>query len=414
MILSISKSNRKNIKKSKKIYNDKRISFAIVLQFCMLITNYTFKQVFKITSPGVRAMISGIFMVLVGIYFISIIKVVFDRVGKIFISSYLISFIIILLNMLFFPSNLQYLLEISFYLLLICMPIFIYYTAIYDKSILLEMLIKSSYYQMMLGIVFFIATDFSVIRYDMVFSYLILVPVETLLYKIYRDFSIVDVLLVFVGIMMIIIMGSRGPLLSLILFWFFLAIKYIHNSKNIVKYFITTCLFIAVIIIISLNFDIMIVKLNLILENMGFRSRTLRIFLSNSVDFSSGRINIYSFIVECIKERPLLGYGLAGDRVLLGGTYPHNFFLEVLVQFGVIIGGLIIILFIYFYINGIFNNKDEVETDLALLFFGIGFVQLLVSGSYLTSGNFWLFMSICINSTNTIKHKFYNDSEVNK
>lgn len=404
MIFSISKPNRANIEKNREIYNDKRISFAIVLQFCMLITNYTFKQVFKITTPSVRAMVSGIFMALVGIYFISIIKVVFNRAGNTFIKSYLISFIIISFNMLFFPSNFQYLLEISFYLLLICMPIFIYYTAIDDKSILLEMLIKSSYYQMMLGIVFFIATDFSVIRYDMVFSYLILVPVEILLYKIYRDFNFIDVLLVFAGIMMIIIMGSRGPLLSLVLYWIFLTIKHIRNSKNVVRHFIRSSLFIAVIIIVLMNFDLMIVKLDLVLKNMGFGSRTLRIFLSSSADFSSGRINIYSFIVECIKERPLLGYGLAGDRVLLGGTYPHNFFLEVLVQFGVIIGGLIIILFIYFCIKGMFNNKDEAETDLALLFFGIGFIQLLVSGSYLTSGNFWLFMSICMNSTNTIRY----------
>lgn len=414
MTFSISKSKEANSNKNKELYNDKKISFAIILQFCMLITNYTFKQLFKITDSNIRTMISGIFMALVGIYFISIIKVVFSRIGKAFINSYLISLIIILFNMLFFPNNFQYLLEISFYLLLICMPIFLYYAAIEDKSILLEMLIKSSYYQMMIGIIFFIATDFSVARYDMVFSYLILVPVEILLYKMYSDFNIIDILLFFVGLMMIIIMGSRGPMLSLAIYWILLVIKHIHNSENMVRYFIAFFLFVTIIRIIWLNFDIMVLKLDLILRNMGFSSRTLSIFLSDSVDFSSGRINIYSFIIGCIKERPFLGYGLAGDRVLLGGTYPHNIFLEILVQFGIIIGSLIIVLIIYLCIKAMFNNKDKVETDLALLFFGIGFVQLLVSGSYLTSGNFWLFMSICINSTNAIKYKSYNDLEVNK
>ena len=69
-----------------------------------------------------------------------------------------------------------------------------------------------------------------------------------------------------------------------------------------------------------------------------------------------------------------------------------------MVHFGIIIGSLVLITFIYCWFIGIFNNENKAEKDLATMFFGIGLVPLLVSGSYLTSSNFWLFMAVCISS----------------
>ena len=144
------------------------------------------------------------------------------------------------------------------------------------------------------------------------------------------------------------------------------------------------------------------------LQKFGFKSRTLTLML-HSTDFSTGRTALYSKTLKAISEKPFLGYGLAGDRVILGGTYPHNFFLEVIAQFGVIFGFLFSVLIIVLCIVGFFANKPVVR-DLTAIFFSIGFIHLLLSGSYLTSANFWLLIAIGFDSICLHKRKQVSDN----
>jgi len=64
-------------------------------------------------------------------------------------------------------------------------------------------------------------------------------------------------------------------------------------------------------------------------------------------------------------------------------------------QYGIIIGSLILItllgLIFYRFLKGS-NNKEKY-----FFAFSLGFLPLLVSGSYLTSYDFWLFLAIFIN-----------------
>lgn len=381
--------------------DDKNISFAIVFQFCLLITNYTYKLVFNISNPSTRAIVSSIFMIIAGVFFIRCINVVIKRIGRLFFTFYFATLLFVLSNMLLFFDNIQYIKSVSFYIFLICIPIFLYYFAIRDKSILLEMLLKSAYYQMTLGIIFFISSDLSVLRYDMVYSYLVLVPTVILLYKIYNKLKIIDIVLVGFGIFSIVVMGSRGPLLALIIFWIVLIANIIVKDKNYIKKIIYSIIVFIVLFLGIFYFKDIIYFFDTLLCKLGISSRTINILLDQNADFSSGRATIFKITIEQIRKRPITGYGLAGDRVFLDGTYPHNIFLEILSQFGVIVGGFIIIVTVLYWTYGIFMNKDKTNNDLAIIFFGVGLVQLFVSGSYLTSSNYWLFMAICVNSVHS-------------
>jgi O-antigen ligase len=382
---------------------DRKISFAIIFQFCMLITNYTFKHLFNITNTSIRETISFIFMLLVGAIFLKNLHIVFKRIGKLVIGVYFIFAFIFLINILIFNQNIEYIKNISFYFFLICLPTFLYYLAIENKVIFLKMIIKSAYYQIALGILFIITTDFTVGQYDMVYSYLILVPIIILLYKLYNKFNVLDFILVIFGVCSILIIGSRGPILSIILFnTVFLLINLFKNKMKI-KYGIN--LLLITIFFVFVYFDELLYKIDMFLRDYGISSRTMYLLMNNNADFSSGRLDIYKLTIEEILKKPILGYGLAGDRIFLNGTYPHNIFLEVLAQFGVVFGSLILIIFVFYWFIGMVLNKNKTERDLAIMFFGIGVVQLFVSGSYITSANFWLFMSICINSIHFRKNK---------
>jgi len=90
-----------------------------------------------------------------------------------------------------------------------------------------------------------------------------------------------------------------------------------------------------------------------------------------------------------------MGWGLAGEVSILG-AYSHNFFIEIMISSGVILGSIIIMIYIYHLIKNIqLSNK---ESRLLIIFwFSIGFIPLLVSGTYLTSIQFWVLLGLIIN-----------------
>jgi len=390
---------------------DKKISFAIVFQFSMLITNYTIKYVFSITTPSTREIISFTFMLIVGMLFLKNLNTVLKRIGKLFIGTYAIFAFIFLINMLMFTENMEYIIDASFWFFLICLPLSLYYIAIKNKGIFLDMLIKSAYYQIALAILFFTISIFKDPAYDMVYSYLIMVPIIILLYKNYNKLSILDSILILIGLFSIVAIGSRGPILSIILFSTTLIFVYSFQNRNKLKTIIISFLGFVTVTLGFVYFKELLYRVNILLINFGINSRTMYSLMNSNLDFLSGRGYIYELTVQKIFEKPIIGYGLAGDRIFLNGTYPHNIFLEVLSQFGIIIGFTIIIIFIFYWINGVLLNRNKEERDIAILFFGIGLVQLFISGSYISSSNFWLFMAICISSVHFKKNNIKYNSK---
>ncbi|SDD99350.1 O-antigen ligase like membrane protein [Bhargavaea beijingensis] len=383
---------------------DKKISFVLVFLLCILLVNYTFKDLFNIVNPMIRGLISLFFMSIVGILYLANLSLVLKRIGNYFLLTYIFFITIFLMNLLIFPEIKQYLPETLFWFFIICLPTALYYLAIQDKKIFLEMLLKSAYLQLLIGL-FFIVSFF--IRgtgnvYDMVFSYHISIPVILLLYKFFRERSVLDLILVVLGVLSILMIGSRGPLLSIIVF-ILLSILFQTYGRRKEGKSILFSLLIGVLISFGLLYlDKIIIMLERIFTSLGVDSRTLRIFTNDNIDFSTGRGPIYDATKEKILENPLWGHGILGDREFLNGTYPHNLFLELLAQFGIILGSiLIIIFFVYTFLS--FINKYKAERDLALLFFSIGVVQLFVSNTFWMSYNFWLFLAVCISSVHLPK-----------
>ena len=128
-----------------------------------------------------------------------------------------------------------------------------------------------------------------------------------------------------------------------------------------------------------------------ILQNFGINSRTLIYFSEGIITSDSGRGEIYDVVIEEIKQNPLFGYGLFADRVFVGGVYCHNIFLEMFVDFGVLIPSLLVILFVGYYWK-ILSVASSKEIQFFILLFLASIIPLLLSGSYLTDFKFPLFV----------------------
>src|SRR6185437_5009512 len=92
-----------------------------------------------------------------------------------------------------------------------------------------------------------------------------------------------------------------------------------------------------------------------------------------------------------------IGNGMTGDRVILGGAYAHNLFLELLLEYGIILGSIFSIILLYYLISSLFIKKKGVLYYLFFaVFFTTGFIKLQFSFSYTLEPTFFMMLALVI------------------
>ena len=141
------------------------------------------------------------------------------------------------------------------------------------------------------------------------------------------------------------------------------------------------------------------------LTNMNMSTRTVSLMTDETVFDDDARARLNQVGIGRIQENPVIGTGMVNDRIYIRdalsastsahGWYPHNFFIEVLMQFGCVLG---LILLFYFFRLLFRTYKNSPSTDaraVLLIFIGAYFFPLMFSGSYLEWNGFYALMGIC-------------------
>lgn len=103
---------------------------------------------------------------------------------------------------------------------------------------------------------------------------------------------------------------------------------------------------------------------------------------------SSGRDEVYSFIVAAIIDSPLLGYGTFAHWDKIG--QPHNLFLDLALQFGIPVGLMITLLVLALIIVNL--RSMTVEKEWLFVIFLYPVTLLMFSGGYLRLSIFWFLL----------------------
>ena len=82
-------------------------------------------------------------------------------------------------------------------------------------------------------------------------------------------------------------------------------------------------------------------------------------------------------VIDDIIQNPLLGIGISGDRRVLDDAYVHNFFIEIIANFGIILGSFIIVALIIFILKSLLT-RDNRSYRLVIIWFSLGFIHLMV------------------------------------
>lgn len=212
--------------------------------------------------------------------------------------------------------------------------------------------------------------------------------------------SKVDKYLSIIGILLLLFLGTRGPVVILLIFILgFFIFFYSYKSHKILK----RVLFLIVLSVFYFFLTPILLGLSYLSTSFGLSSRVFDSILANEIinfSESSGRNDIYMDIIEGIKNDPTgLGYGLGGDRLFTIQSYAHNFEIEILASFGIYLGGFLLLLLLLLFIISFKNSKCSSTILFWFCMFCYGFMTLQFSGTWINSVPFFVmlgyFVSLC-------------------
>ena len=374
---------------------DKKISTAIFVQFAVLTIQYLVLYFFRIEESSVGTSIKILSKIIVGIFFLIVLKDVLRREYKLIIITYCISIIFFLLNILLFPQNIESIKSIVFDFFFICLPCFIYSFSINNFDILYKTFEKICNIVLVVGLIISLL-DFSnkidVGTYSMTLSYYLLIPSLLYLYKFLNEVSIKYFVLFLISFISVLLLGARGPILCIAVYTIIYLVNSIRGKNSVKK---TIIYFILIILLLTgvIFLKEILLLINNILNKYNIYSRTINLLLNEKV-ILSGREYLYTDAIKLIKKYPIIGIGIAGDRYYLGG-YVHNLFFELLLDFGCFIGLLICFVLIVIFIKSNFFTSKKIA-NLTSIFFCLGVVPLMISSSYLINAWFWIYLGIVL------------------
>ena len=224
------------------------------------------------------------------------------------------------------------------------------------------------------------------------FSYNMLLQVVFLAILLFKQFKWYRLILVITGCALIFIAGCRGALVglgvSIIIYIFF------YSNISFVKKFLLLMFLITTLMLLYLYFyDILKVFYDF-LNSINIFSRTIEHILEGQFFDDSGRVELYDVV---IKNLNILGHGLWGDKVILGDAYVHNIILEILCDFGIIFGTVIIVFLLYVIFKAFKRSNPSYKIILCSLL-STGVVKLFFSSTMLAQEpGFYTLLGFCGN-----------------
>ena len=261
-------------------------------------------------------------------------------------------------------------------------PVFASIYNIYDFHILYNTVYKYSFLISVFGTMIFIG-DTTILSSNTSFSAMMLFPLCIHLTKI-ENKKIFQIVLCAYEFFIIFSHGSRGSLLVVFIFAILYNLFQKRNKPKITKakIFAFHAAFLGSVLIL-LNFE----NILKYIENKEFSIRNLKFLIEGNFLDTNGRFSIQADYLQKMFLNSPVRFILV-DLQNNGTFYPHNIFLEVMWDYGYLLGSLLIIFFVTIFIKRILLCRDS-EFKIMMVLFGAGFLPLLFSFTYTEWPLFW-------------------------
>lgn len=217
-----------------------------------------------------------------------------------------------------------------------------------------------------------------------------------------KVFGLMGVLLNLVFATYLLTLGSRGPVFAMIATFLFLyAYKPNVNSLGIKQSLSKSFSIIVVLVICMFAFVTILTELRFLFANFDLSFRFINKFLTMSQegDITNGREMIYDVVISDIIESPIWGYGCdqLGNRHM-EFVYPHNFFLQILYDGGIILF-LVLVIPLFKGIKRIWRTCTLNEYAVYTVLFFSSVPGALFSGDLWGNSFLWLLFGALLSKT---------------
>jgi len=285
-------------------------------------------------------------------------------------------------------SDVTILVNRVFTTLLICIPMAAIIKSISNLGVLYDCLLKYSYFVIIL--LFFDARSIGR-SYDASYSMSISYAILPFVLVQFFQASIKKVNLIFAIAYAVyeIVFAARGAVLCLC---FFAAVQMLKRIRRVRYFFlILLCGFLIII-----YYDNILAFISILLRERGLYSYNLMHLINGNFLESKSRADLLRYYISIAKQRPLLGWGLFGGWIA-DGLGPHNGILECYVQFGYVIGSILALLVLWWFVRAIWLfDPKHVDTVVVLIFAASCFSMLISAGEIFAKPTFFIFGELVI------------------
>ena len=200
------------------------------------------------------------------------------------------------------------------------------------------------------------------------------------------------------GSFTIFVYGTRGPLLCILVFLSICLLMKIRTTTSGARRVLFTILVVG-LLLVTFSGDWMIKisqTLSRVFGNIGFSTRIFDFYIEGEIADGTGRERLIPRALSLLQDSPLWGYGLMGDRFVLG-RYPHNMFVELWFQFGYLLGTVILVAFWIPPIMALYKTRHDRSCFLCVCaLLCLGYIKVLLSSSYIVEPYLFFALGACL------------------
>jgi hypothetical protein len=249
--------------------------------------------------------------------------------------------------------------------------------------------------------------------YDLGVGYSIMFVAIIFLCSFMERKKLVDLFASIYAVLLVLNNGSRGALICLALCVVFLAVCRDYEKERSLLQKTWIVFLIGMLVVVLINFDDIVHGLGELLYSMGLHSRTVIAMSTGEFLADNGRNTITERALVAISEGGLTGLGAYGDRPYIAPYYwwgyCHNIALEVICDFGIIIGPVLLVVFTGILLRILFAPKSDTYRYVFVAFLSIC-GKMMVSDTIWGYPQFWALIGCVIlytydKKTNTAAQK---------
>lgn len=310
--------------------------------------------------------------------------------------------LILLCTAVFLPDNAEHIIPYFEYFFLTAIPMFLLGTCVNPNKEFIKLLAFVSFLSIIAGFMYYfykILTGYSWEEHSLTFVSQLLPSFLILIGYFYIEKKVkTTVAMVLISMLFPLLLGSRGGIVCVIVFLFLMICKKL-TSKTAWVFILFAIL---IVFFVSSASDKVMDFISSLVNDLSGSDRVIDLIETGGFLEDESRTRIFKNAFELgIMEKPVFGWGVFGDRTIRG-SYPHNIVLEMLIQYGVFAGSLILISLFATVIKGYIKEKDDSTLIFLAMLITLGIIKKFLSGTYLDTDHFFLLLGYIMCNKNKL------------